>query len=110
MKTYAEEVVLEHINLCNKLLCNGHRTEKEFLFVYKIGELVATKQAYPRNIIGTIHGYIYSPFSNSYRAVLGVDCDIEVDNIRIAEEKESLAFNLFTKEFNPVESRMTCLI
>ena len=110
MKTYSEEVVEKHVNLCNKVLCGGHRIEKDFLFNFKIGELVTTKKAYPINIIGLIYGYIYSPFTNSYRVVLGVNCDVEVDNIKLSEEKESLAFNLFTKELNPIESRMTCLI
>lgn len=105
--TIAEETVEKHLLLCNDILCKGHRTEKPFLFPYKIGDLVTTLNAYPRNIIGVVHGYIYSPFTESYRVVLEIDCDVETDNIRPSNDLETLAFNCFTKDFKPVEARYT---
>jgi hypothetical protein len=80
--THAEQVVFDHVQLCNNHLCVGHRPEKDFLFNFKIGDLVTSINARPRNLIGAVHGFIYSPFTNSYRVVLDVDCDVEIDNIR----------------------------
>jgi hypothetical protein len=105
--THAEQVVLEHLQLCNDCLCGGHRTEKPELFNFKIGDLVTSINGHPRNLIGAVHGFIFSPFTNSYRVVLDVNCDVEVDNIRLSNDVETLAYNLHTKDFKPVESRMT---
>jgi hypothetical protein len=108
--TYAEQVVLEHLQLCNKGLCSGHLPAKPELFNFKIGDLVTSINAYPRNLIGAIHGYIYSPFTGSYRAVLDVNCDVEVDNIKLVNEVETLVYNLYTIDFKPVEARMTVFL
>ena len=105
--THAEQVVFDHVQLCNNHLCVGHRPEKDFLFNFKIGDLVTSINARPRNLIGAVHGFIYSPFTNSYRVVLDVDCDVEIDNIRPSDRIESLTYNLHTIDFKPVEARMT---
>jgi hypothetical protein len=105
--THAEQIVFEHIQLCNKHLGEGHRMEKPFLFNFKIGDLVTSINCKPRDLIGAIHGYIYSPFTQSYRAVLDVNCDVEITNIKPANQVEELTYNLHTKDFKPVEARMT---
>lgn len=107
--TFAEETVSNHVNYCNKVR-RGFKAFKPYLFKFPVGTLVTTKDAIPYNIIGAIFGYVFCPITESYRAVLGVNFDVEIDNLTIADKKETLAFNLFTKDFMPVERRMTCLI
>ena len=107
--TIAQERLIEHLDLCNEGLCAGHRLEKSSLFIFQVGELVSTLDAYPGNITGIVHGYIYSPFTASYRAVLGVNCDVEIDNLRKPERAEEIAFNLHTVSLNPVESRLSAM-
>lgn len=105
--TVAEEITKNHIDRCNDILCEGHKIADMNEIPYKIGDLVTTLHAYPRNIIGIVCGYIFSPFTNSYRVVLSVGNDIDPNNIRASNEVETTTFNYYTDNFEPVETRYT---
>tara|TARA_R110000868_G_scaffold411024_1_gene701383 strand:+ start:4283 stop:4621 length:339 start_codon:yes stop_codon:yes gene_type:complete len=105
--TFAEETLNKHLALCNEHLCEGHKIVDPSEFNKKIGDLVVTSHAKPRNIIGCVYGYIYSPFTDSVRAVLGVNCDIMVSDMNDTDLTHELAFNMNTVDFAPVEARYT---
>src|SRR5690606_28467242 len=107
--TIPEQVVTEHLVLCNERLCIGHRKEKDFLFPFKVGEIVTTNVGNRKDLIAIVYGYIYSPFTESYRAVLGVNYDCEIDYLRLATNKEIIVFNVLTDDLKPVLKIMSTL-
>jgi len=106
--TVAEETVKNHLEYCNNVQQGFHELSNDE-FEFKVGELVHANSS-PMNIIGAVFGYIYCPISKQPRAVLGVNCDVSLEGLRKADNKESLAFNCYSKDFNYIESRMTCLL
>ena len=106
--TVAQEPVKDHLEFCNKVQQGFYELNNDD-FEFKVGELVHANTS-PMNIIGVVFGYVYCPISEQPRAVLGVNCDVSLEGLRKADSKESLAFNCFTKDFNYIESRMTCLL
>jgi len=108
--TIPEEITRDHVDFCNTIHPGYAVVKKDYLFKYPIGTIISTTQCFPRNIIGTIFGYIFCPITNSYRAVLGINCDVSLDLIREANDKEILAYFVFSKGFDPVEQRMIRLI
>jgi hypothetical protein len=101
-------MVKNHLEYCNNVQQGFYELNSDD-FEFKVGELVHANSK-PMNIIGVIFGYVYCPITKQPRAVLGVNCDVSLEGLRKADNKESLAFYCFTKDFNYIESRMTCLL
>jgi hypothetical protein len=103
--TVAEETIKKHLEYCNNVQ-QGFYVLDNNEFEFKVGELVHA-DSFPMNIIGVVFGYVFCPIANQSRAVLGVNCDVSLSDLRRANNIEELTFNTFTEDFKYVESRYT---
>lgn len=106
--TVAQQTVKDHLEYCNNVQEGFYELSNDD-FYFKVGELVHANSS-PMNIIGVVFGYVYCPISEQPRAVLGINCDVSLEGLRKANKMERLAFYLYSKDFNYIESRMTCLL
>lgn len=109
--TYPQEVIRDHIAMCDRILGAGHKEVPIPEGCPKVGELIVCNNTKPRAIIACVFGYIYTPFNGgSIRCCVGVGSDVMITDLNPVDKKQERAYNLFTKDFNPVERRMTCLL
>ena len=105
--TVAEETVLQHLEYCNNVQKGFYEVKEDFPF--KVGDMIYC-DGHPRAVIGLVFGFVYCPISKQNRAVIGVNADVSIERARKATKKEEMAFNLFTKDFKPVEARYTAFL
>lgn len=76
---------------------------------YKIGDLVTDQTQRISAKIGAVHGY-YEDEHGLVRVAIGAGFGVCLGNTAAADARETLAYNLYSDNFLPVERRMTCLL
>lgn len=76
-------------------------------FGLQIGQTIVTNLGNLNDVIAIMHGVVYDSYCKSYRVVLTEGISFALAYITIANELQDFTFLRCTKDFQPVQKRMT---